>query len=380
MMLNRAKLIKELQRVSDKLFTDDFMQSEFTRSVWQKIADDPTFAHKIRQLNVPWPVPSWCGRLDDLFPVDQTIEKYRVLAVDGSQIYPDKHQGSACCLINVGSVQLSYGVAEKPVQLDSEPTVFAGDEDADLNESPQELVNCRRQEFEFCAGLQHSKTVNKPDAPSIFLFDGSLIFWHLESKDKEVKQTFLVSYLDALNQFYEQKMLLAGYISLTKSKELVGLVRIALTELAHDYGFTDISKEVVQAVERMSDSQIVRFFLDPCTRTTVFKNHAKITSCYPVCLHPHFFYLHVGNEIVRVEIPAWIAQDQHTVDLVARMILNQAIKGAGYPVALAEAHEQAVVKGPDRDFFYHLVKKIGMTRKRRQIFSQKVRNKRGIRI
>jgi len=379
-MLNRAKLIKELQRVSDKLFADDFLQSDFTRLVWQKIADDPTFSQKILALNISWPVPSWCGRLDDFFPVDHQIEKYRVLAVDGSQIYPDKHQGSACSLINVGSVQLSYGTDEKSVFFCSDPTVFVGDEDAGLNESPQELINCRRQEFEFFAGLQHSKKINKPDAPSVFLFDGSLIFWHLEAKDKQVKQTFLISYLDALNSFYEEKMLLAGYISLTKSKELVGLVRIALTELAHYFGFTDVSKEVIQAVERMSDSQIVRFFLDPFTRTTVFKNHSKITKYYPICLHPHFFYLHVGSEIVRIEIPAWIAQDESSVDLVARMVLNQAIKGAGYPVALAEAHEQAVVKGPDRDFFYHVVKKIGMTHKRRQVFSQKVRNKRGIRI
>ena len=70
-------------------------------------------------------------------------------------------------------------------------------------------------------------------------------------------------------------------------------------------------------------------------------------------LVPHFFYMDVGAEIVRIEIPAWIARDEQKINTVAQIILNQSIKGRGYPVALAEAHEQAVVKGPDREFFYH---------------------------
>jgi len=45
--------------------------------------------------------------------------------------------------------------------------------------------------------------------------------------------------------------------------------------------------------------------------------------------------------------------------------------GGGYPVALAEAHEQAVVKGPDREFFYHFLQKMGMERSHAQSISRK---------
>ena len=38
------------------------------------------------------------------------------------------------------------------------------------------------------------------------------------------------------------------------------------------------------------------------------------------------------------------------------------------------------VKGPDREFFYHLIRKISLSHKNRQIISQKSRNKRAIRI
>ena len=217
--------------------------------------------------------------------------------------------------------------------------------------------------------------------PSLFLFDGSLIFWHLESKETEVKNRFLASYLDALQKLYEKRILMAGYISLTKSKELVNLIRTALTELAGDLGLEQLVQDANMAsVDRISDAQVVRFFLKPFSRTILFKNHSTITKQYPPYLHPHFFYLHVGNEIARVEIPAWIAQSVERVNIISRIIIDQCVKGNGYPVALAEAHEQAVVKGQDRDFFYHLVRKVGLTYQRRQLFSQKVRNKRGIRV
>ncbi|MDP3889286.1 MAG: hypothetical protein Q8Q25_01945 [bacterium] len=55
-------------------------------------------------------------------------------------------------------------------------------------------------------------------------------------------------------------------------------------------------------------------------------------------------------------------------------------KGGGYPIAIAEAHEQAVVKGPDRDFFYHLLTKMSMERQHQLSVSQKSMHKRRIGI
>jgi len=380
-MLNHAKLMHELERVADKLFVDHTYEAMLARTVWSKIADDPTFAYKIKALNVPWLVPSWSGRLDDFFPVTQQLDQYRVLAVDGSQIYPDRHQGTACFLINIGVVQLNYGVAGHPVFFDSVPTVFTGDEDASAH-GLHDLVDCYRQEFEFCAGLKHSLRMKADgcDAPSVFLFDGSIIFWHLESKEREIKERFLASYIDTLQALYESRVLFAGYISLTKSKELVNLVRIALTELATELGLEKIASAGQASVDHLSDAQIVRFFLQPFTRTILFKNHSSITKQYPAHLHPHFFYVHVGNEIARIEIPAWIANDAALVDKVARMVMSQSSKGHGYPVALAESHEQAVVKGADREFFYNLVWKVGRSHQRQRTVSRKSRSKRCIRI
>lgn len=380
-MLNHAKVLRELERVSDRLFLNHSPEAHWARAVWAIIANDPTFQYKLRNVTVPWLVPSWTGKLDQAFVVQKYVSCYRALAIDGSQIYPDKHEGTTCSLINIGSVHLNYGVQDQKVVLDSVPTVFIGDEDISLNENPHELVDCYRQEFEFFAGIKHSeKIMKKNDAPSIFLFDGSLIFWHLEAKDPSVKMRFLSSYVDSLEKLYHNQILIAGYISLTKSKELVNLIRVALTELAQDLGLERFIEQTNGIIDHMSDAQVVRFFLKPFERTIVFKNHASITKHYPVHLHPHFFYLHVGREIVRIELPAWIAENVSMVEVVASLVVDQTIKGDGYPVALSEAHEQAVVKGPDRDFFYHMIRKIGLKQQVQGNISQKIRNKKGMRI
>jgi hypothetical protein len=50
-------------------------------------------------------------------------------------------------------------------------------------------------------------------------------------------------------------------------------------------------------------------------------------------------------------MPQWVAQCPEQVDLVHALVYDQAARGDGYPVALARAHEQAVVRSADRRTF-----------------------------
>jgi hypothetical protein len=63
----------------------------------------------------------------------------------------------------------------------------------------------------------------------------------------------------------------------------------------------------------------------------------------------------VGRELARVEVPRWVAHDAEQVDLVHSLIYDQCVRGHGYPVALARAHEQAVVRSADRRTFQRIV-------------------------
>jgi hypothetical protein len=67
-----------------------------------------------------------------------------------------------------------------------------------------------------------------------------------------------------------------------------------------------------------------------------------------------FFYLKGDEEIARVELPRWV-EERGLVDMLHALVLDQCRRGQGYPVALSEAHEQAVVTGADRQQFQYLV-------------------------
>ncbi len=43
---------------------------------------------------------------------------------------------------------------------------------------------------------------------------------------------------------------------------------------------------------------------------------------------------------------------------ICSIVLDQALKGKGYPVCLFEAHEQAVIKSADREFFYEMLRSL----------------------
>jgi hypothetical protein len=375
-MLNRQKLAQKLGILSDQLFLDTSHEQHVALKSWQRLIKDPLLIQKLKHIDSPWMIPEWKGNLDHTTMVQRYKEPYAVVAVDGSQVYPDRHEGISCFLINIGVAHIMYGL-QLPVLFSSEPTVFAGFDADDIEvEQSQDVVNCIRQDLELDAAVRASFVMQQmaPGRQQLLLCDGSLVFWHLESKGPYLRDRFLASYLRSLQQLYQHSILNAGYISLPKSKELVNIIRLELCQ------FEPNGCTAHKQVRHIVDTAIARFFLEPGMRSTIFKSTASICKYYPDHLIPHFFYCDVGTEIVRVEIPAWIAEDETLVDTVAAIIIDQAIKGSGYPVVLAEAHEQAVVKGPDREFFYLLLSKKSIDRQRVRAISPKSAKKRSMSV
>ena len=56
-----------------------------------------------------------------------------------------------------------------------------------------------------------------------------------------------------------------------------------------------------------------------------------------------------------MEIPSWVAENEELLRLVHSAIVDQCRRGSGYPTALIEAHEQAVVNTSNRRDFTHLI-------------------------
>lgn len=347
-MLNKAKLFKQFETLSDKIFFDISNELKIALEAWKIISADSEFKSKIKDINSPWLLPNWQDDLSLKKEIKLQNLDYKILGVDGSQVYPDRHQGTTCFLINTGAVKLEYGQNSK-ANLMSEPHVFV---DNDLDElSINDYVDCLREEFEFKLGLD----LTENNLTDLLIFDGSLIFWHLMAKDNKLKNHFLKKYLEVFFNLYQKQILYCSYVSLPNNKELINLIRMQLCNFEPDQYLTKF-------VDKISDANLMFALLKEGQRSIIFENQAQIVKEYPSELRPHFFYFNVGQEIARIEIPAWIANDKSKVELIEQIILDQCVKGSGYPVVLAEAHEQAVVKSADRQFFYELLAKTGLNK------------------
>jgi NurA-like 5'-3' nuclease len=107
-------------------------------------------------------------------------------------------------------------------------------------------------------------------------------------------------------------------------------------------------------VAGVQDRELFLNLLGQGERSALFISLSKIQKRYGVH-QVYFCYLRMDDEIARVEIPRWVAIDESLLSLVHTLILDQCQRGQGYPVALSEAHQQAVVTGADRENFWQLV-------------------------
>ena len=153
---------------------------------------------------------------------------------------------------------------------------------------------------------------------------------------------------------------LASYISSTGSTELVNMLRIAVCP--HETPDCDrlcarnrgSSERECESVSGLRDSSLMTALLKPGERSATFTSRSSVVTQYYREHEVRYFYLNVDGEIARVEIPRWV-EERGLVGLVHALVLDQCGRGHGYPAALSEAHEQAVVNASDREQFQRLV-------------------------
>ncbi len=370
-MLDKQKVMHELIKSMPTVFKETNQERALAHEIFSRLQQDPDAQERVQRSESSITIPSWEGPLDEARAVTQHEHPYQVVAVDGSQIYPDRHQGMACYLLNSGVAHFAYGDTST-VRLFSTPIVFNQQQSVDMSE---EMVNCRRTELEFEVGLTESVKARSlyPELPSLFLCDGSLIFWHLESKHPRIKEHFLKRYIEQLGAFYEERIPIAGFISLPKSKELVSILRKACD-------LNLVKATVPCSFDTVVDTDVVHFYLkrDECTK--IFIHNSTLANAYPPHLRPCFFYMLCVDEIARIEIPSWVAQDEKLLNRVVSIVLDQSYKGNGYPIALSEAHEQAVVNSAERQFFLEMLYKMAVDQNYTLYSSQKSLKKKFVSI
>ncbi|WP_445631760.1 DNA double-strand break repair nuclease NurA [Nostoc sp. DSM 114167] len=286
---------------------------------------------------------------------------HTVIATDGSQIAPNHHEIAYCYLLNIGRVVLHYGQNRHPL-LDSLPEVFYRPEDLYMSRQwgirTEEWMSFRRTASETTVLAELACDAAQAETPALAMVDGSLIYWFLEQLPMDARDRILPPILEAWQQMRDAGIPLMGYLSASRSIETMNFLRLlACPHPAPDcksHCPNQLEKVPCKIFEQLRDTSVWANRLKPGQRSTLWRSNSPILELYGDQTI-YFCYVHVGTEIARIEVPVWVAENATMLDQALGLMLAQVQKGYGYPVAIAEAHNQAVVKGGDKARFFALL-------------------------
>ena len=328
---------------------------------------------KIAASRTTWLVAELTDGLAKRYPPPHTPGAFNVIATDGSHIDVDRHRATRCYLINIGAVALKYG-DEPDAVLDSVPHLYAEDEDLVIKPSAatgrEQMVEGTllgiKRAVEECRHLSMLAGEQLPGSTTLALLDGTLILWGLEAYPDFVTEIVLgegfLIYLEEMKKLNQDRCVaLASYISFPRSTDVVNVLRVAICphEVSDCDRFCPPPKDRdCEGVAGVTDRELFMDVLEPGERSALFISPSKITKERYGEHRIYFCYLRLEEEVARLEIPRWAAESDELMDIVHALVLDQCRRGQGYPVALAEAHEQAVVTAADRTEFWQLVESL----------------------
>ncbi len=261
-----------------------------------------------------------------------------ILAADGSQINPDRHNRIEFGVINTGAIRFEPGQPPREIV---ESRLLLGDE-LQLESGPltEEYVALLRDLSE------RTLLADKAEAeslPVVTLTDGQLELFHRGEESQAYEERFQ-EYLEALRRLNEIKAVTAGYVDRPKGDLVVRLLELTM-----------VSRSELEEVHRLRplrwvpDARLFERILEPGERSTVFKIQSRYSAKFPGRLALHFFYVNVGDRrrshLARVEIPAWVAENDELLCRLHAALIAQAspLGNRPYPYAIHRAHEIAVV-------------------------------------
>lgn len=282
-----------------------------------------------------------------------------VVATDGSQIYPDRHVEPTCYLLNVSRIAFHYGTDEEPLMA-AEPELRYRRRDLDELRTEEgesayfdvsaEVVSALRDERELHWLYVTAAEERRSARPIVAMADGTLIRWMLRGmKHRALEDELIRRYLGILERFRADGLPVCSYVSMPANTEIVNLLRLHLGE-------TDDTPEE-ESLRGLADRQLFERTLAEGERSALFESGSHIQAEYGPHHRICYFYVRLPEEVGRVELPAWVAEQPGWLDLVHAVVLDQCAKGGGYPIALTEAHERAIIRAQEKALFYRILER-----------------------
>jgi hypothetical protein len=280
------------------------------------------------------------------YPAPVPATNVVLIAADGSQIIPNRHEPLQYYVINVGAIAMQIGSGNTPeIETDTELRILDEFDDTYFSESQ---VALQRDVAERKKLLEMSE---KYSGTIIALTEGQLELWG--SVDNENAREFeksLQDYLRSLEAMHKKQIIAGGYVDKPSANWFVNLLEIARTPQDE---LKNVRKNRLLA--GVTDFWLFSQILGEHERSAVFALQAKSAEKYSGALAIHFFYLNVGDKkhpkIARVDVPLWVAENPAMLNALHSILVEQSkIMGkAPFPYLLHRAHEIAVVTHREKE-------------------------------
>jgi len=294
---------------------------------------------------------------DENEPLDAAIDppapppQATILATDGSQIMPDRHAAYLYYLINVGGIVYHHGDSRPPETFTVPQLTYPPDDNAldDFNVNSG-AVSIERDVKEIKTLAEQTFHHRHDSDLTLAVLDQRLLYWPIGSEGV-AENAAVTEWGNHMTGIRQAGALLCGYIDRPGSIGVVTLLKSVTAVSDPKFNWRELGTQ--KGVQGLTDRDLFGERLAPGQRSKVFvyisqpnTDFATRDPANEVC----FFYVNPassGQQIARVDIPRWVAEDEGAVTAVHALIIDQCRLLGDYPYVLARADETAVVGRQD---------------------------------
>ena len=331
----RQKVIQAAKYAANRACLGDH---EVVMATWisrlKAAAEQPDLSQRLKLAKTQ----RWAGAAPTWEPVTlheaTSSEPVDVIGIDGSQIFPKLTSPVLWTYIQA----VAYRKLQKPqfvsrfYDIGSE-IANGGHPSDELVENRDDLIsltNAWRTGLEMQLARMSAEDIHNGSDAAIF-FDNGLLPWL--SIAGASAETLVQEYLADFCSI--RPVTVAGIVSGPQSRLLSRFIHLAEEE------------SVVQGVkdkDSIADIAMMRYLLTEGERSALFIHSSPRNDPFTqLGTGVYFFFLHLSlDEIVRVEIPEWVARDTQAIDRLQASVIADAAP-TGYSYVLSQAHHQAVI-------------------------------------
>ncbi|NCO28591.1 MAG: DNA double-strand break repair nuclease NurA, partial [Caldiserica bacterium] len=284
-MLKIDKIIPQVEKIVEEKYSENLRKISAIDFVIKKLKEikpedlkNVTYKETLSLFGTPIEIP---GRA---IKVEKEISDYTAIAADGSEVPINEDFFFPYYIINIGFIALKYG----------KDHFFFADSNAKIYFEENELYEKVGDKSFLVRGellsskmlLEESKKLEEllkdfytVEVPVLALFDGTLIQWEIKETSETYKNNFVKNFQRMILKALQLKAPLAGYISGTRSRDVMEMIRIFLEMKGEDF-----DKQLLSIIK---DADIFKIILRKGERSAMFRSNAPILNLYKA---PIYFF------------------------------------------------------------------------------------------